>query len=352
MSLDMMKGADLLGYRLANPFGVPASLLTQDAVHVGNWAGEGYGVITYKTVRTQNHPGNSSPHVGYILPSVGAEENVWAFARQGSRLQIIAHEEYFTSEMGSPYSMVNSVGMPSKAPEKWQEDFLEAKAHLQMDQLLILSVTGTVSQGASDDDLVADFVKVSQLAAQVTSWPIELNLSCPNTGEGLLYQNQPLCSRLVEEVKKAVPNHKLIGKIGYMSKDRLRNLVSSLEPLDGIAAINTVGVPVVGPCTDPESIAVPFFPGRPVAGLSGHLIRPLAREMIHNLIELRDQGIHKFTILAMGVVEMEEDFEECLAMGADAVQSATMFLLKEEDYRYRDGISEPEGTSVLLDKDY
>ncbi len=346
MSLDMMKGADLFGYRLANPFGVPASLLTQDAEHIGTWAGEGYGIITYKTVRTQNHPGNMPPHIGYILSNGGDEENIRAFARQGAGLQVTAQEEYFTSAMGNPYSMVNSVGMPSKAPAEWQEDFLEAKARLQMDQLLILSVTGTVGQGASDDDLVADFVWAALLAAQVTPWPIELNLSCPNTGEGLLYQNQPLCERVVREVKKAVTNHKLIGKIGYISPDRLRTLVSVLEPLDGIAAINTVAVPVVGPDTKPDSIAVPFFPGRPTAGLSGRLIRPLAWEVIHNLIELRKQGVHKLTILAMGGVERDEDFESYLDMGADAVQSATMFLLKEAAYRCADSQEEPEGDPV------
>lgn len=325
------KGAELFGYKLVNPFGVPASLLTQDADHVANWANAGYGVLTYKTVRSREHTGNQPPHVGYIQPDGAMDDGmrVSAFAKKGTRLQITASGDY----SGTPNSMVNSVGIPSPEPGKWMEDFLLAKTRLQKEQLLILSVTGTVAEGASDADLIADFVGVSQLASQVTPWPIELNLSCPNTGAGLLYHNQPLCYKLVRAVKRAVPTHQFIGKIGYLPIDRLHNLVTSLRPLDGIAAINTVAVPVVGPETDEEVIAQPFFPERPTAGLSGHLIRPLAWEVVNNLVEFREKGDHSLTILAMGGIETMEDFEAYSHFGADAVQSATMFLLEEEATR-------------------
>lgn len=327
----LTRSADLFGYKLLNPFGVPASLLTQDADHVANWAGAGYGVLTYKTVRSRAHSGNEPPHVGYILPDRAMDDGmrVKAFVRHADKLHIIAYNNYIVSDKGAPNSMVNSIGIPSLEPGEWMEDFLEAKARLQKEQLLILSVTGTVGEGASDDDLIADFVGVSQLASQVTSWPIELNLSCPNTGAGLLYQNQPLCYKLVREVTKAVPTHQFIGKIGYLPIDRLHNLVTSLSPLDGVAAINTVPVPVVGPEIDGDDIAQPFFPERPIAGLSGHLIRPLAWEVVNNLVTMREQGIHKLVILAMGGVENPEDFEVYSKLGADAVQSATMFLLEE-----------------------
>jgi dihydroorotate dehydrogenase len=298
----------VLGRDVGFPIGVPACVLNGGEEWVRYHAGNGFSVLTYKTVRSRAHEPNAQPN--------------WTFAPRPPG-DVVVSDPWDWVEPGSPdVSTVNSFGVPSPAPEEWMPDLERSLAAVDDDQLLLVSVMGE----GDGTGLVDDFARTARLAQEAGATVVELNLSCPNTlastADGV---KPPLCLdadatlAVVEGVRRALDDRTgLVAKLSWLDEDRLASLVPRLAPLvDGVAGINTVASRVV------RSDGEPTFPGRALAGLSGAAVRGAALDFTHRLVALRAAGGHSFDVLAMGGVTDVASFAALYAAGADAVQSAS-----------------------------
>ncbi|MDP9431087.1 MAG: dihydroorotate oxidase, partial [Actinomycetota bacterium] len=306
----------VLGRDVGLPIGVPACVLNGGEQWVRHNAGNGYSVLTYKTVRGRAHEPNAQPN--------------WVFApRQTQSLPPGAAAEVTADpwdwvQPGSPdVSTVNSFGVPSPTPGEWMADLERCVAAVDDDQLLLVSVMG---EADGETGLVDDFARTARMAEEAGATVVELNLSCPNTldrtASGV---KPPLCLdadatvAVVEGVRRALDDRTgLVAKLSWLDGPRLAALVPRLAPLvDGVAGINTLQSRVV------RSDGQPTFPGRELAGLSGAAVRDSALDFTRRLVALRAAGGRHFDVLAMGGVTDPASFEALFALGADAVQSAS-----------------------------
>lgn len=316
---------DLLGTPIRFPIGVPASVLTANSRWVRYFARRGFNIITYKTVRSVPYKGHDFPH--------------WVFLEG-------ADSSWFSDEEVSPvtgslktwpkdfhsFSTANSFGVPSLAPEEWQEDVSAALATLAEGQVLILSVMGTSDPDLTGRSLEKDFEVVSKLAAQTGVLAIELNLSCPNTEDKTSTDGmeEPVCfdaDKTLEIVKAVsrVVDTKLIVKLSYMPYERLSRVLTPILPMiSAISGINTVQTRVVNEHLQPTFVGTAEDHNRPrwEAGVSGIRIREMALDFVRSLSRLRSQS-RGFEIIAMGGVMNGEDVATYREAGADVVQSAT-----------------------------
>jgi dihydroorotate dehydrogenase len=318
----------LFGKQIGFPFGVPASVLTINAKYVAFYAANGFNVITYKTVRTRL----KSPH----------KEPLWLFLRDceqpfpvGMMPKEVEVQERAWPTDRRAFSTVNSFGMPSEEPKVWQDDVRLALGMIADDQLMILSVVGTLDKGDTDDDFIADYALAAKLASETRVKVIELNLSCPNSidpvtnqvSRELVCQSKKLSRSIVEACRQSVGDEvKLIAKLSWMSEADLREVIAPLLAeglLDGISGINTIQADVV----DKEGRSP--FPGRDVAGVSGAAIREHAVDFVRSLARIRGEMEH-FDIVASGGVLRPEHVQILRDAGADAVQSATGALTNPE----------------------
>ena len=305
----------VLGREVGFPIGVPACVLNGGEEWVRHNAGNGYSVLTYKTVRSRAHEPNVQPN--------------WVFAARqprslppGAAAEVTA-DPWDWVEPGSPdVSTVNSFGVPSPAPEEWMADLQRSLAAVDDDQLLLVSVMGE----GDGTGLVDDFARTARLAQEAGATVVELNLSCPNTlSASAAGVKPPLCLdadatvAVVEGVRRALDDRTgLVAKLSWLDEARLSGLVPRLGPLvDGVAGLNTLQSRVV------RSDGRPTFPGRELAGLSGAAVRDSALDFTRRLVALREAGGRHFDVLAMGGVTDPASFAALFALGADAVQSAS-----------------------------
>ena len=298
----------VLGRDVGFPIGVPACVLVGGEAWVRYHAGNGFGVLTYKTVRSRAHEPNAQPN--------------WTFAPRPPG-DVVVSDPWDWVAPGSPdVSTVNSFGVPSPAPEEWMPDLERSLAAVGDDQLLLASVMGSGDGTALADD----FATTARLAQEAGAPVVELNLSCPNTlspsPDGV---KPPLCLdadatvAVVEGVRRALDDRTgLVAKLSWLDEPRLAALVPRLAPLvDGVAGINTLQSRVR------RSDGEPTFPGRELAGLSGAAVRGSALDFTRRLVAMREAGSRHFDVLAMGGVTDPASFEALFALGADAVQSAS-----------------------------
>jgi dihydroorotate dehydrogenase len=285
-------------------------------------------VLTYKTVRSESREAFPAPN-WFFVKGMDRPLPVEAAAVE-TTVQISGTEPPNPDR----YSMVNSFGIPSGAPEEWVPDVEAALASLRSEQLLIVSVVGTYER-YKGQALLDDFVKVARLAEGAGAKAIELNLSCPNTlaedGRGI---GKPICEdaahtrEIVHAVKDGLdPETKIVAKLGYLPPARLAEVIESIGgDVDGIAGINTWQVEVRDATGKPAFKGTPVDPGldRPKAGLSGIAIRDLALDFVRELALLRRKRGWSFAIIGMGGVMDTHDARALMASGADAVQATTV----------------------------
>ncbi|MEU2349947.1 dihydroorotate oxidase [Modestobacter sp. NPDC049651] len=312
----------VLGRRTGFPIGVPACPLTGTAAWVQYLAGNGFNLLTYKTVRSRAHAANQFPNWAFVPSATGPLPG-------GATLPVVHAEPSDWVHPGDPaVTSTNSFGVPSPDPEVWVDDVAAAVRCLADDQLLLVSVLGE-DDGDGPPQLQAiadDFARTARLAEEAGAPVVELNLSCPNTldpGDGGV--RPPICldpeltAAIVTTTRRALSSSTgLVAKLSWLDEAQLSGLLPRIAPqLDGIAAINTVQ------CAVQRADGSPTFPGRPLAGVSGRAVRELAVDFTGRLLRLREAGGYRFDVLAMGGVTDPASAAALLELGAAGVQSAT-----------------------------
>jgi dihydroorotate dehydrogenase len=302
-------GAFIFDRRVDSPLGIAAGPLPNSR-WVEAYARLGYGLLTYKTVRT-------SPRAAFVHPNLAY-----------CRLDDPAVAEHAPRKLDpGALTWAVSFGLPSADPAEWRGDVMRAKSKLRPGQILIVSVVGTPAPDGGDERLADDYALCARWAADAGADVIEVHLSCPNTtGEHpqMIFENLALSALIVDRVRRAVGHRPVIAKLGATRSPRaLHELASRLAPrLDGFVLVNGVQRRVVKPDGGPA------FAGesRTVAGVVGAAVFEHCFVQVEELLAWRKAGAWNRAILAVGGLTTVGRARAALAAGADAALVATAAL--------------------------
>lgn len=319
---------DFLGSKISYPLGIPAGPLLGSAF-VSAAFQKGFDVPVYKTVRSGEFPCHPFPNVlsvrvqGDLTPEKAA-------------IPLVADTAY-----GEPLSITNSFGVPSRPSLEWQADAKRAIESARTGQVMVMSFMGTVREGQSPDDFVADYALAAQQSLATGASIFEANLSCPNIGnEGLVCYNLDMTARVARAIKVVLGEKPLILKVGYFKDEAsLKELAhTTAEYADGISAINTIQATIV------DEQGNQALPGnnRAKSGVCGATIKWAGLDMTRRLATIRHELGASFSIVGCGGVTVPADFREYRNAGADVVMSATgamwnPYLAKEIREIYPEG---------------
>jgi len=203
----------------------------------------------------------------------------------------------------TPCGIINSVGLENVGLDLFIEQKLEAVRGLNTK--VFINVAGST---------VDDYVRVvSRLSREDGIDAFELNVSCPNVEDGLMFGADPgLTYTLVSEVRKetALP---LFVKLSPNTSDILQVGVSAVEAgADGLSLINTLHGMVIDVETRKPVL------GNETGGLSGPALRPVAVYYVR----LISRSV-RVPVIGMGGIMSWRDALEFILAGAWAVQVGT-----------------------------
>jgi len=299
-----------LGHKIASPLGVPAGPLLNS-----KWttlaARLGFDVVTYKTIRSNAHPGHSLPNVVYIHTDGDLTRERWS---DTLKMAEKPHEDI------NDIAITNSFGMPSREAEFLYTDIRKAKNELAEGQLLIVSVVGSA---CDKSDFVEDYVRAAKIGVDAGAPIIEANFSCPNvvTGEGKIYSNPVAVEEIASSLVKSLGDVPLLIKVGvFDDKDQMREMFKAAvrAGVKGISGINTLSMKVVDSTGQPA-----LGPTRVHSGICGGPIRAAALDWVHIAHDIIKQEKLPLVLLGCGGIMKAEQFDEFLNAGADVAMSAT-----------------------------
>jgi dihydroorotate dehydrogenase (NAD+) catalytic subunit len=171
---------------------------------------------------------------------------------------------------------------------------------------------------------IDEYVKCAgTIAADQDVDAIELNVSCPNVADGLIFGTNPgLLKELVAKVRGAMrPACKLIVKLSPNVGDITQPARAAVEGgADVLSLVNTF-----------NAMAIDVNKRRPrlangSGGLSGPAVRPLAVYLVHRVYRevARDAGV---PIIGMGGIQYWQDAAEFLIAGATGLAVGTALFV-------------------------
>ena len=174
--------------------------------------------------------------------------------------------------------------------------------------------------GHSVDDYVTG---AGRIAADDAVDAIELNVSCPNVGDGLTFGTDPrLLKELITHVRRAVPQRcKLVVKLSPNVGDSTATAGAAIEGgADILSMINTY-----------TAMSIDINKKKPrlangTGGLSGPAVRPLAVCLVQRVCRevARDAGV---PIIGMGGIQYWQDAVEFLLAGASGLAVGTALFV-------------------------
>lgn len=308
---DKKEWKDFLGYPIASPIGIPAGPLLN-----GKWielaAQLGYDVLTYKTIRSHEHPSHPLPN---IVPVQTSQPLI-----PGNLPDFVHQTPEFTTLNNDQIGITNSFGNPSRTPEYLAEDIRMTNQRLAEGQVMIVSVFGSERPGVDTFD---DFVDTALFAKECGAHILEANYSCPNVSasEGSLYSNPDAVFTLSSKLVKAIGDTPLIIKVGlFPNPECMREvfLAAARAGVRAICGINTISMQVVNDSGEPA-----LGPDRKKCGVCGGPIRYAALEFTQRARDLIDKERLDMTLITTGGATQPEHFQDFLNAGADIAMTAT-----------------------------
>lgn len=297
----------IFGLRILSRVGIsPCGPTTSAGVKAA--AGAGCGVITYKTVRSHEHPCFPTPNLAVLKASDTVPPVI------ETKVALKEGEPFRRDAM----TLSNSMGVPSSSLEEVIKDIKLARSYVLDDQILVVSILGSEREGIRVEE---DFANLAAAVQKAGAHVIEANLSCPNLHGVPFYKDKEAVFRIVSAIwdRVSIP---ITIKVGvFDSEEQMREVFIAASDAGalGIAGINAVGMPVV----DTEGAQV--FGSRKVAGVSGEYIRPLALDFLRTARRIIEEEKLLFILTGTGGVMTPEHIEEFLEL-ADVVTMATAMI--------------------------
>src|SRR3989344_7460081 len=154
---------DFLGQKVFTSFGIPAGPLVNSNFCQAAFR-KGFDICVYKTVRSSTFPCHPFPNI----LAVKVEGDL---TPEKAQSKLISDNNY-----SEPLSITNSFGVPSKEPKIWQEDVKAAISSAGLGQVLVLSFMGTVREGQSAEEFIADYALAAKLSKETGAKILEANL--------------------------------------------------------------------------------------------------------------------------------------------------------------------------------
>lgn len=225
----------------------------------------------------------------------------------------------------SPAGMLNAIGLANVGIERFITEKLPTAAGLPC--ALIGSVAG---------HSVDEYLKVAEaFDARGEIGAIELNVSCPNTADGLQFGEHPAALRaLLDEIRPRVRTKPLIVKLSPNVGDVVAMAAAAIAGgAQALVVANTFSAMAI----DVETRAFRLSRGR--GGLSGPGIHPIVVRMVHDVWRgpAREAGV---PIIGLGGVTNWRDAAEFILAGATAVGMGTaLFIDPRSPVRVVDGLA-------------
>lgn len=203
----------------------------------------------------------------------------------------------------TPAGMLNAIGLQNAGLEAFLQEHLPYLR--QFPPPLIVNIAGHT---------IEEFTTLASRLSQVEGVAgIELNVSCPNLADGLVFGTDALLlSSLVESVRK-VTTRPLLVKLTPNVTDIVLMARSAVEAgADGLSLINTL----LGMAIDIETRRPKL--ANVTGGLSGPAIKPVALRMVYQVAKSV-----RVPIVGMGGIMSAQDALEFLIAGAQAVAVGT-----------------------------
>lgn len=208
--------------------------------------------------------------------------------------------------------MLNAIGLANVGLKRFMTEKLPVIARLPT------VVIGSIAGGSIDD-----YVAVAQAFDAAESLPlVELNVSCPNTADGLQFGERPESLRtLLKAVRPALRRKKMIVKLSPNVGDIVAMARTAIEcGADALTLINTVSAMAIDVDSRKPRLS------NQTGGLSGPAIHPIAVRMVRDVYGAvaRDANV---PIIGLGGVMMWQDAAEFILAGATAVGMGTALFV-------------------------
>jgi len=203
----------------------------------------------------------------------------------------------------TPAGMLNAIGLQNAGLEAFLQEHLPYLR--QFSPPLIVNIAG---------GSIEEFTQLASRLSQAEGIAgLELNISCPNLVDGLIFGTDArLLSSLVRQVRTATPLPLLV-KLTPNVTDIILMARSAVEAgADGLSLINTL----LGMAIDIETRRPKL--ANVTGGLSGPAIKPVALRMIYQVAQALT-----VPIVGMGGIMSAQDALEFLIAGAQAVAIGT-----------------------------
>ncbi len=294
------------GLPVDSPLGIPAGPLLN-----GRWllyyAGLGFDVLTYKTVR-------SVERACYPMPNLQPVQCG----------DLAGGEDVLPVSEAMHGSWAVSFGMPSKVPATWMADVEETKNFLPAGKVLSVSVVGSDQEGWTIEQLADDYARCARWAVESGADVVETNFSCPNvsTCDGQLYQQPQQACIVAEKVREAIGNVPLIIKIGHIDNDEaVEAILQSLAPFaTALAMTNSVATTIEG------RDGTLLFDGAP-RGICGAATRVASIRQTSRFRSVAARVGLDIELIGVGGASTAEHVREYLHAGANAVHLATAAMV-------------------------
>ena len=213
-----------------------------------------------------------------------------------------------------PRGMLNAVGLANVGLDRFLAEKLAGADRI--DTVVIGSIAGnTVEEYQA---VAAAFDAEERLAI------VELNVSCPNTGDGLVFGEDPCRLReLLAEIRPVLARTKMLVKLSPNVGDITAMAAAAVEAgADGLTLINTLSAMAI----DVERRTPRLGGGAGVGGLSGPAIHPLAVRMVYDVYRsvAKTAGV---PLVGLGGVMTWQDAAEFILAGATAVGMGTALFV-------------------------
>ncbi|MDA8346008.1 MAG: dihydroorotate dehydrogenase [Thermaerobacter sp.] len=203
----------------------------------------------------------------------------------------------------APGGMLNAIGLQNPGLEHFL--MVDLPFLRQYDTAVVVNVVGHDEEG---------FVEVVRgVTGQAGVAAIELNISCPNVKDGLLFSQDPASARRLVEAARRETDLPLIVKVSPNVTDPVQLGHACREGgADALSAINTL----LGMAIDPVRRS-PVL-GNRTGGLSGPAVKPVGLRIVYDLAA--QVGL---PVVGMGGIETGRDALEYILAGARAVAVGT-----------------------------
>lgn len=259
-----MLSVEFCGLKLENPTVLASGILGTSAELLKRVAKSGAGALTPKSI-------GYSPRAGHKNPAVVAL---------------------------SKDTIVNAVGLPTPGYRNMDD---ELKKYSEIPVPIICSIYGSSPE---------EYAEIAKYVQKFKIDMIELNISCPHRGDGILFGADPVKTREVIKAVKQVAKLPIMPKLTPNCKNIIEIAISAQDAgADALCALNTFG-----PKPFPVNSLNASVPGFGKGGISGPSIFEETLDIISDIYD-----VVKIPILGMGGVMTGSDAMRMMKAGASAV---------------------------------